>query len=260
LLADRCGFYAPGLSTSLRFNYGAEIYPVPIYPGKNNNLTFEGARGCKRRCTMCVIGWGGGPYRESKIDDVKALLRATRAKRFNPMAPDVSGISWIDDIRSEIAFSGKMLTGKNATNPNGMREFNLGLDGVSERLRRGIGKPRSDNDTVELIRAAEKNRINRFLIYCVVGLPGETREDRKSFEELIKRCRGIGSVFHLSLTHLHPIPGTPFEMLDAHHQEDVYQWILELKKLVAAWWPDDRFIVRTPKSRETHEFDQCMMR
>jgi len=63
----------------------------------------------------------------------------------------------------------------------------FGLEGLSERLRRSVGKPYSDAFVLERMgRFVESQQFVVFLtVYFILGLPGETDEDWEAFRSLL---------------------------------------------------------------------------
>jgi hypothetical protein len=85
------------------------------------------------------------------------------------------------------------------------------VEGVSERMRKSVGKPISHDDLVK--SAAWLNSLGKSVRwFMIAGLPGETDDDWKEIQKAIMDWKRICSkgVLALSFTAWQPEPATPF--------------------------------------------------
>jgi radical SAM superfamily enzyme YgiQ (UPF0313 family) len=90
----------------------------------------------------------------------------------------------------------------------GARRITVGVDGLSERLRRGLGKPIAGRAVVRLAEAARDLGLEGLKLYVMVGLPGEGAADAEEFERLVREVARRVRV-GVSASPLVPKPGTP---------------------------------------------------
>lgn len=243
-LAGLPGFALPGRPLSPAWAPSFET--IAIRNGyKHTSTTVEIARGCRRRCLFCSVGWGGGPYREALAEDVREAAQRQHRGQICYFAPDLNGVSW---------YPGSEIARRNTARDGA--EW-IGLDGTSERLRAAIGKRRSDAWCRSWITSQTAGR--RPKIYCVIGLPGETAADRAEMAGLIRHANTKASEsIDFSLVPLQALPHTPFEMIDAHYQAEATDWARQMRAELMD--KSSLAFVYGIKGHESHEHDQCLLR
>lgn len=189
----------------------------------------EIARGCKYKCAFCSLGWRT-PVRENASEQIITTIRRS-PKRVHLQAGDAESHSGIDEIRTALKAHGgsdQGWTGRLDSlfeNPDqtipGQKRYAFGVEGVSERLRRAVGKgyltsERLIADTVRFFSTIEGEGRGRGAWHIISGLPGERRGEELELGNVIKqidsRMRGKT---HRNLS-LHwqpfqPLPGTPMQ-------------------------------------------------
>lgn len=92
--------------------------------------------------------------------------------------------------------------------------INIGLESGSARIRKDIMKRNYSNDDVlQAVQAAKKNRILT-LLYAMMGLPTETKEEYEGTVEMIRKCRP--NILHMGV--FYPYPGTDlYKLCDDLH-------------------------------------------
>lgn len=176
------------------------------------------SRGCKRRCLFCQTGWESSYRRHPSLETVyrQASTLAARGEKPFYTSNDQSELDWtqlpklehlsatVDGLRSLLA-DGRI---------GRARSIRVGVEGVSERLRRAVGKPMRTDDLVGLsIEIMRRGITLRW--FLIAGLPGETDADYDELREAVmafKRHCDRGAVmmhFHAFLPH----PAAPLSVL-----------------------------------------------
>jgi len=109
------------------------------------------------------------------------------------------------------------------------RSVRFGIEGVSERLRKAVGKPITDARLASVVDEMFKRGIGVTLFF-IAGLPGEAEEDWLMLRELINRFRQMSKgcvmcTFHAFI----PQPATPLCVLPLQdtyweHFEEFRRW------------------------------------
>lgn len=272
----RPGYYVPLLDappTSFS-RVEAPLVPVAVEPGERGSPTIELARGCKSKCAFCPIGWSGGSYREATPEQIRPLLDRHRGRPVNLFAPDYSSVSWSLDADAAMDAASCTPRGRDARmdatdraliRGAAVREYSFGVEGLSERLRRAIGKPL---DTERIVRTmAALSNVGTIKWYLIFALPGEADADRAEFRALLAEVRRVyAGRLDLTLTHFQSVPHTPLQWASNHFDDDAYAWVMDLR----AWLADadrangsdgrGRWMCSQPKGRETHEHDAWLQR
>lgn len=189
----------------------------------------EIARGCKYKCTFCSLGWRT-PVRENETSEIVSQI-VRSPKRVHLQAGDAESHSGINEIRSTLRVHGgsdQGWTGRMDTlfeNPDqttpGQKRYAFGVEGVSYRLRRGVGKgyltdERLVSDTVRFFESIEGDGKGRAAWHLIAGLPTEGRRDALDMinvvTEIDQRMRGK-TARNLSMhwQPFSPLPGTPMQ-------------------------------------------------
>lgn len=189
----------------------------------------EIARGCQYKCTFCSLGWRT-PVRENKAEQIVPAIRLS-GKRVHLQAGDAESHSEIDTIRTALRAHGgsdQGWTGRLDSlfeNPDqtipGQKRYAFGVEGVSFRLRRAVGKgyltdERLIDDTCRFFEAIEGDGKGRAAWHIITGLPTERAEEGLELMRVImaidERRRGK-KARNLSLhwQPFQPLPGTPMQ-------------------------------------------------
>ncbi len=193
----------------------------------------EIARGCPYRCPYCSLGWRAR-YRENPTDQVLATL-ADCPKRVHLQAGDAESHSGIVELRaalkrhgqSDLGWTGRLDTVIKRLRADGssvpaQKRYAVGIEGVSHRLRRAIGKPLLTDDALvewnlELLARIEDDRVGRTCWHLMGGLP--TEDAAAETQELLAVLRRIDQARrHRSAKYIEihwqpfqPLPGTPMQ-------------------------------------------------
>ncbi len=166
-------------------------------------LLAETARGCGRGCRFCLAGFC---YRPMRWRSVQALLQEIDAAdrqsgRVGLVGAAVSDYPAIDALvaglrRRNLRISVSSLRADSLSEgllrglaESGARTVTIAPEAGTERLRRAINK---QLDEAALMRAIDQIagwRFSQLKLYFMVGLPGETDEDREAIPRLTHQFR-----------------------------------------------------------------------
>jgi hypothetical protein len=181
---------------------GAAVLPKPaVCPPRAHAITThddggtlrcEIARGCRYKCAFCCLA-GLKPYCEVPFADLLPHIKAASGKRCSFFAPERTMHSEWPKIKEALKIYGCHDMGQDVRLEH-LQEVEgasvtLGLEGLSERLRRSIGKPFSDAMVCERIGAFVESRKNvaRVSVYFIAGLPGEDESDWRAVWSLFEQ-------------------------------------------------------------------------
>lgn len=195
----------------------------------------EIARGCRYKCAFCSLGWRA-PVRENPAAAVaEEIMRSPR--RVHLQAGDAESHTGIDEIRAALRARGgsdQGWTGRLDSlfeNPDqtvpGQKRYAFGVEGVSWRLRRAVGKgyltdERLESDTLRFYAAIEGDSYGRAAWHLISGLPGERPAEVLDLIRVIRRIdEGRRGMTRRNLA-VHwqpfcPLPGTPMQWCPAGH-------------------------------------------
>lgn len=210
----------------------------------SNMFLIEGTRGCPSRCPFCLLGnmydficetispsmteltdigilGGGVSFYPGLVGMVKTLKEAGKKIHLPSMRVDEIPIELISLMKDEV----KTLT--------------FGIEAATERLRRFIGKPFTNEEIYEKIDAILEIKPFNLKLYFMIGLYNETQKDIEEIAELTKKIkhimikRGAQKGFVGSITvHTSPFvpkPFTPFQWLPMDAMDNLKKKITWLK-------------------------------
>jgi hypothetical protein len=155
-------------------------------------LRCEIARGCRYKCAFCALS-GLKPYQEVPFSDLEPVIRRAARRRCSFFAPERTRHSEWQQIKSALTSCRCGDMGQDARLES-LQEVagasvTFGVEGLSERLRRSVGKPFPDGlilDRLGQFVATRKN-VARVAMYFIAGLPGEAEEDWQAAWTLFER-------------------------------------------------------------------------
>jgi radical SAM superfamily enzyme YgiQ (UPF0313 family) len=172
------------------------IYPFIYEDNQRAARSFiEISRGCKNKCAFCQYGWLK-PYREANIVDIKTMIEVAKTKSVRVFAADRYQHTCYGLIRTLLVNAGHNDTGSDVSlkfllkHPEYLkitRKIRIGIEGMSEGLRRRVLKPLTDDEIVETHAMAVAANIKCFDWYMIYGLPWETDSDVDAFHVLLHR-------------------------------------------------------------------------
>lgn len=175
------------------------------------------SRGCHKKCLFCQTGWAQqyveapNPKTVEAVQDV--LLK--RGERVNLVTNDATALSFYRELAMVEHFSASYsqtmaLLQDRAEIVHKVKSIRFGVEAVSERLRRAVGKPIPTDKMVRLSAnlLAQGIGIRWFMI---AGLPGERDDDWDELRAAVMEIKrhATKGVVQLSFTAFCPDPAAP---------------------------------------------------
>lgn len=204
----------------------------PFCHETNGIARIELARGCKFQCTFCAVTHLK-PYRELSLERVKQALDSTKQKRVSLFAPEPTMHSEDDKISIACHNRGKIRVDSDVRLDRLDKRKDsvprVGIEGLSEKLRKSVKKPYSNEKILDAVERAIKDGRKGMFMYLILDLPGEQIEDWEEFRELCKRIGeipgSINFVLKPSPSVFLPTPHTPMQYDGIHWDRDYHsQW------------------------------------
>lgn len=251
------GFYVPllGRDTVRRRvlkSLEAAVIParpiVPLMKPVHDRLGMEIARGCIRGCRFCQAGIIYRPYRERSPETIKGCIQKSLActgyeeislsslssgdySSIQPLIQELMQTYRNDRVSISLpslrvgTLTPEMIEAIAGTRKTG---FTLAPEAGTERLRKVINKPVSEQDLLDAARTIFKNGWSVLKLYFMIGLPTETEED---IDGIIRLCREIYSLgkrtsnrnvqINVGVSSFVPKPHTPFQWMGQTDIEEI---------------------------------------
>ncbi len=212
---------------------------VPNIEVVQERVSVEIMRGCTRGCRFCHAGMVNRPIRERPVNEILDALRAGLNKTgyeevsllslsssdHSEIIPLIEGLHdvlserrvniTLPSLRIE-SFSEELMDRLKTLTPGG--GFTLAPEAGTERLRRIINKPISDEELMATVRSIFQHGWNTIKLYFMIGHPQETLAD---VEAIVELCRAIlhegrhlvggRARLHAGISTFIPKPHTPFQ-------------------------------------------------
>ncbi len=218
-------------------------------------LLLEINRGCPYGCRFCAAGNIYRPPRQSRIEDLEAIVRKTNPFKVGLVGtaltdwPDLFPfLKWLHE--KKIKFSLGSLRADGATKEfltflrkTGTRSLTFALEGASKRLRRAMNKNLDEDTLLKAVTLASELQFNTLKLYLIVGWPGETEEDFDELDGFLdrvqearsagqgKKSKGIGLI-QVSASCLVPKPWTPLQWAPMESEAGLKSKMKRLKTII----------------------------
>ena len=228
---------------------------VPFTETVHERVSVEIMRGCPGRCRFCQASYCRRPIRYRSVERIveiaKACWAATGFDTVSLLSLSTSEYPHLEELVGRLhAFFADKHVGLSLPSLRVDQELKLlptlltsvrkggltmAVEAASERVRRIIHKPIRDEDLYAAAEAAYRAGWQRFKLYFMVGLPGETWEDVRRIAglcyELAKLRKGVsrrmGQV-DATVSWFVPKPHTPLQWLGQRPRE----YFLEARRLI----------------------------
>ncbi len=177
---------------------------VPFVEAIHERISIEIMRGCPGRCRFCQASYCRRPIRyrsvEKIIEIAKACYRATgfdtvsllslSSADYPNLEKLVAGLhEYFHDKHVGISLPSLRVDRQLKLLPELVKSvrksgLTIAVEAASERLRRIINKPLRDEDLFSAAEAAYRAGWQKFKLYFMVGLPGETLDDIRRVVQL----------------------------------------------------------------------------
>jgi len=223
---------------------------VPNISVVHNRALVEIMRGCTRGCRFCHAGIITRPIRERGVDEIiEAAVLAVEDTGFEELALmslSTSDFSHIVELTNAISerFKGQKLTislpslrieSVSIDLMDKLREhysggFTLAPEAATERMRRIINKPISNEEIIGTTREIYRRGWKTIKLYFMIGHPSETMEDVQAIADLAKRViaegrkvAGMKVKLHVGFNTFIPKPQTPFQWVALDTRENILE-------------------------------------
>ena len=222
-LAEIEGLYVPSLHPGGRSGVAVRravagdldqtLFPsaplVPFLDIIHNRIVIEIARGCAVGCRFCQAGMVYRPVRERSVENVCRLLEenlnssgyeeatflSLSASDYRQLAPLLKVLN--QGLRERMLAVSLPSLRVRPLAPDVLGELSrvkrggitLAPEAGSERLRRSLNKPSTDDEIIEAVHRVFGAGWPAVKLYFMAGLPGEGPEDVEGISALVRRIR-----------------------------------------------------------------------
>lgn len=241
----------------------------------NSISRIEIARGCKYRCKFCALAHLK-PYREVPISSITDAIKQVKTRKVALFAPDArqhSGNEILDAVCKKYGLSRAETDVRlDALHRWEHGAARVGIEGISARLRKLVGKKYDDDMIIESIKKHRDKGFNSIVLYFILDLPTETDEDWAQFVTMMRRLDSTldADDFMIKPTPnvFTPNPHTPLEYepirwwvdyrrkwRDAFRGSGSERWIAQMAEVSTIFGPAAR-ILSMISMRGGEEFDE----
>lgn len=230
---------------------------VPYIDTVHNRAPLEIMRGCTRGCRFCHAGIVTRPVRERSLEDIlqamEVLIPNTGYSEIGLLS--LSSSDYTKIVKLVQAINDKFIDQNIAVSLPSLRidsvsvdlmealagkrrgGFTLAPEAASDRLRKIINKPISDQQLLDTAHEIYQRGWHTIKLYFMIGLPSETVEDVQAIADLSRKVLAEGTKIignraqvHISLGTFVPKPHTPFQWVGVATQSEIKEKLDLLQK------------------------------
>lgn len=234
-LQEISGIFVPSLGSAGRVKrqWLKNIDRLPIRTiirspraGLSGMQLVEISRGCRWKCRFCTASFSYLPPRERSLASLRPVLAVNGVRKTGLVSAMVSDHSEIHEIIRTLESLGQKVSVSSlrssasskgiieALKRSGQKTVTIAPETGSERLRKTINKPLSDEEIMNAARMAFEAGIPTLKLYFMLGLPTETPEDIEAIAGLVEGIRNVFSFprrITVALSPFVPKAWTPFQ-------------------------------------------------
>jgi radical SAM family uncharacterized protein len=229
---------------------------VPYIETVHNRIPIEITRGCTRGCRFCHAGMVTRPVRERSVSEIitamESALESTGYEEVGLLSLSSSDYTHIVELVTQInsrfakdnltvslpslrieSLSVELMSHLELSHRNG---FTLAPEAATERMRRIINKPVSDEQLLNTAEEIFRNGWSVIKLYFMIGHPSETLEDVQAIVDLSKAVLRLGkkaignrAMVHAGVSTFIPKPHTPFQWIPCDTEEQILMKLNLLK-------------------------------
>lgn len=227
----------------------ASVTPLSIYDSKRIHL--EIARGCAYKCRFCYLSYGIKKARQRSIENTMKLVkeRLHFAREIKLIYPADIEIDYARELISQLhAVGASVLVGSvradtlneyvvEAVSRSGKSSLSIAPEAPEGRLRNFVNKTIKDDDFLRATGMTIRAGIPNISLFCIIGLPTETKSDIEDLALLIKKIRkqmdssgGRTGILEVGVNPLFPKPLTPLQWVRMENIENFQSKLDYLRK------------------------------
>jgi len=190
-------------------------WDMPPLNAFDGTVRVFGSRGCRYRCRFCQTGWASKYVRNPDPQRLREQARALYRKKKRVVLVTNDGTDPAVSIDVPQPFVSARFDGlqKMRLERGLVKSVRIGIEGVSERMRKAIKKPIGHEELGAFVMGLSNKKIQVKLFY-VAGLPGETDDDWEELRDFQRRLRHVtGPRVTCNLHTFLPVPAAPLSVL-----------------------------------------------
>lgn len=193
-------------------------WDMPPIRGDDKVVRVIGSKGCHRRCAFCVTSYRQPYQQDHNSDRVARKVRSLSAKgeRVQLLSNDPAHLDYWARVSSRLDSQSftvselKKPQNRAALLKAGVGMVRMGVEGMSERLRRACRKPVKNEELLAMLADFNDHKTKSHMFF-IVGLPFETEDDWEEYRQFHARLVGVldYGICRIKYTAYNPSPPAP---------------------------------------------------